>query len=798
MLLTKPESISENALTHDKELHIATANSRDASRWRNTTIKLSALVERLAHTVRTAETFEQYSRLPKSEQDNIKDVGGFVGGVLKGGKRGKTNVANRQVLTLDADFAKPGILDVIQAALPDVAYTVYSTHKHTIEAPRLRLVVYPDRPLHSDEYQAVMRTIAGKVDIDCFDDTTYDVNRLMYWPSTPKDGDFVFVHNDAPMLDVDAMLGEYGAGDEWKDTTLWPRSSRETRDLDRLLKKQADPLTKNGVVGAYCRVVSIYDAIEDVLGPSVYIKETPDRYTYVDGSTTKGMVVYDGKFAYSNHGTDPAQGQTCNAFDLVRLHLFGHLDDDAPASTNTTKLPSYKEMVEHARATPDVKRELIASKLEVDPDEFDIFADDSTGEAAEDGAAEWLGDLQVGDDGIIKPTFVNALAIIGNDTRINGKARLNEMSMIIERATDGEGWRAVDSYAIREYVGKRYNVDFPEAKIEQAIERSAYNNRYHPVRDYLKALEWDGVERLDTLYIDYLGAEDNAYIREASSCTLVAAVARAFEPGTKFDNVPVLGGPQGIRKSTFINVLAGDKWFGELTSFDPKIAMEEISGKWIIEINELGAANKHDLEQQKAFLSGTSTRVRMAYAKHTTEFKRQCVFFGSTNQHEYLKDSTGNRRWWPITCANREIDTDKLKANRDQIWAEAVERYIMGEPIILSEDARKIALTEQEDKREAEPWEGMISAWLIKDAPVNRYELVNGFPDDTGATEKRDRVCVMEIWQDCLGMKGDPKPVDRRRIGQIMENMSDWDKAGVMRFGGRFGRQKGWRTNCPF
>jgi len=796
MLHTKPEQIASVALQHDKELHIATASSRDAKRWSNITIRLSQLVEKLAHTVRTAETVDQYVKLPKAEQDNIKDVGGFVGGVLKGGRRGKANVANRQVLTLDADFASNTTVETIRDRLGDVAYTVYSTHKHTPEAPRLRLVVYPDRPLHSDEYQAVMRAIAAKVGIDDFDDTTYEVNRLMYWASTPKDGEFVFEHNDAPMLAVDAALAEYGQGDAWKDTTLWPVSSRETRDLERMLKKQADPLTKGGVVGAFCRVVSIYDALERHL--DVYRREDKDRYTYLDGSTTKGVVVYDGKFAYSNHGTDPARGQTCNAFDIIRLHRFAHLDDDAAHGTNTSKLPSFKEMIEYARAIPEVKRELVASNLEVDADAFDVFDDGDDAAPSEEVDSEWLTKLQLDSSDEIRATFVNALLIVENDSRIHNRMQLNELSLVIERKVDRRQWGAVDSYAVREYVGKRYNVDFPETKIEQAIERCAYQNRYHPIRDYLMALRWDGVERLDTMFVEHLGCDDNVYTREVAACTMKAAVCRIFEPGTKFDTVPVLGGPQGIGKSTYVKALAGgDKWFGEMSSYDPKVAMEEISGKWLVELNELGANNRHDIEQQKAFLSATSTRVRMAYAKHSTEFERQCVFFGTTNQSEYLKDSTGNRRWWPIVCGPGAIDLARVSAERDQIWAEAVERYMVGDTLLLSDEARAVAHQQQEEKREADPWEGIIEAWLLKDAPNDRYDIINDFPGN-GADEKRDRVCVMEIWHDCLDMRGDPKPVDRRRISSILDNLPGWERGSTMRFGERFGRQRGWRPDCPF
>ncbi|MBE0469622.1 MAG: virulence-associated protein E [Methyloprofundus sp.] len=771
-------------LTHDRDLQIATANTRNAQTWKNQQISLSEFVAKLSRTVRTQETVEQYKALPKSEQDNIKDVGGFVGGLLKGGKRNKNAVAYRSIMTLDADFAPADFSDIVSKKLGNCAWTIYSTHKHTPEAPRLRLIVYTDRAMQVDEYQAAMRKIAELIGINYFDDTTYDINRLMYYASTPADGDFVFLHNDSAALNVDDILAKY---EDWQDVTQWPVSYRESKRLVRTLGKQADPMTKKGVVGAFCRTVSIYDAIDIV---DVYTKETGSRYTYTEGTTSKGVVIYDDKFLYSNHDSDPAGGQTLNAFDLVRVHKFSDLDADAKSGTPTSKLPSFSAMVDFARGFAGVKQELIAAGLEIDESEFDDLSDGNTVSENALTDTDWLAGLQVADDGTIKSTFYNATEILKNDNKINTLMAYNLLAGRVENVRDKAMWSEKDSLSLRKYVGKKYQVDFPEAKIEQAITDRAHALEFHPVRDWLESLEWDGENRLETLLVLYLKCKNSIYAKQVAKCFMIAAVARAYEPGYKFDNVPVLSGEQGIGKSTFISIL-GKSWAGELSSFDHKIAAEEMGGKWILELTEMGAANRSELEQQKAFLSATSTNVRMAYARHTTEFKRQCVFIATTNQDDYLKDSSGNRRWWPISCglaSGEMLDIEALKANIDQIWAEAATLYLLGESTLLSDEAKIIAIEEQADKMQADSWEGVINEWLLQECDVNRYE-----PDVMQEQyEQREEVCAIEIWQDCLCMNDAPTRRDSIRISAIMKNNPLWGTPKPIRFGKRFGVQKGW------
>ena len=799
MMSHKEEQHPPQTLSFDKELSVAIANTRESAKWANKTMSMVDFVNRLGSTLRTNETLDEYMAMPKAEQDAIKDVGGFVAGMLKGGQRKKESVANRSAMTLDADYGDKGFLEDVARVLADYNYTIYSTHKHSESRPRYRLVVVTDRPMRPEEYQAAMRKIADEIGIDYFDDTTYDINRLMYWPSSSSDAPFYFKHNDKAFLPVADVLARYEG--DWSDASNWPTSSRETRNLKKRLVKLGDPREKKNLVGAVCRVYDIHSAIEKELG-DVYKRETDDRYTFLEGSTSKGLVVYEGIHAYSNHDTDPAGKQTSNAFDLIRIHKFGHLDDEAKFGTPVHRLPSYSAMREWATEQPEIKSQMVELRID-DSDVTDDFDDIEVGEVEETVDELWRAKLQLADNGTIKPTFLNATIILKNDDKINNIPMFNAFSGRVEIGRTGVIWDSAHSYKIRKHIGAKYQVDFPETKVEQAIEDRAQKNKFHPVQEYLESVEWDGKRRLETLFIDYFKCDDNAYTREVAKCTLVAAVNRIYNPGYKFDNVPVIGGAQGIGKTTFIETLARKSWYGELTSFDPKVAVEETQGRLIVEINEMGATNRHDLEMQKSFISSRSTTVRLAYARHPVEYFRQFVLIGTTNQSEYLKDSTGNRRWWPIDSNmpyGENIDFEKLEREVDQIWAEAYMLYMIEEEsTMLSKEAQAIARSLQEEKRESDPWQGVIEAWLNKKVGSGRYDDNPDFDNLDSADGLRDRVCCAEIWEDCLKMRGrDMRRMDSNRISAIMDGMEKWERTKhPVKFGERFGKQRGWLT-VPF
>ena len=228
-------------------MKIAYGNSRMEKKWKNTGISWEDFCSRVKTTQRTTETVEEYRKMRKGGQDSIKDVGGFVGGHLKDGRRKKGNVLSRSMLTLDMDYGTSTIWEEISTFFP-YQCCIYSTHKHTPENPRLRLIIPLFRDVGEEEYAAVSRMVAKEIGIDLFDDTTYEPERLMYWPSTSRNGVFVYEEKDGSLLDPDMFLNKY---DDWRDTSTWPVSSRQSEVIDRSLKEQVDPLSKEGVIGTF-------------------------------------------------------------------------------------------------------------------------------------------------------------------------------------------------------------------------------------------------------------------------------------------------------------------------------------------------------------------------------------------------------------------------------------------------------------------------------------------------------------------------------------------------------------------
>jgi len=360
-------------------LDLATAPSRTAKKWKNVSLSWGELVARLSNPTITQETLEEYQAMSVADKGRAKDVGGFVGGHLKEGRRKNGNVRSRSLVALDADSPVEDFMDLLDISV-DYAYVLYSTHSHTTEKPKYRMIIPTNRAMAPDEYEPVARYLADQLGMENFDDTTYQDSRLMYWPSHARGADFVFRLNDEEFLDVDEVLGTYA---DWKDSSLWPQSLNHGVRQKREAKKQGDPLDKPGLVGAFCKIYDIEAAIAEFLS-DIYVEGSiPGRYTYVHGSTANGLVIYDDKFAYSHHGTDPVGDTLVNSYDLVRIHQFGDLDLDAKEGTPTNKLPSSKAMNAWVRDLDSV------SKLLVDESIGDFDDDFETAEGVED-KRDWI------------------------------------------------------------------------------------------------------------------------------------------------------------------------------------------------------------------------------------------------------------------------------------------------------------------------------------------------------------------------------------------------------------------------
>ncbi|MCC0782900.1 hypothetical protein IR152_07335 [Clostridioides sp. ES-S-0108-01] len=802
----KASEIEHINVRHDGQLMLAIGKSKLETHWKNKSILWSELVNRLSKTLRTQETYTEYRKMSKTEKDRVKDVGGFVGGSLKNGRRKAENIANRSIITLDIDYANKDIWEDI-TLLNDYACLMYSTHSHTENNPRYRLVIPLARPVLPEEYQAISRMIADTIGIDMFDDTTYQPHRLMYFPSTSIDGDYIFKFQDGEFLNPNEILDLYL---DWTDVSYWPESSRERQKFNTQLKKQQDPIEKDGIIGAFCRSYSIKEAIETFLN-EIYIPGIDEtRYTYAEGSTSGGIVIYDDKFSYSHHGTDPASGILCNAFDLVRIHKFGELDEDAKPETPVNRLPSFTRMSEFASSDTKVRKTIGRENIDKAKDDFgDIdFEDD-----------EWLTKLEYDNKGSYKKTTNNILMFIENDPYLKGKIAYNEFSnravvlgKLPWRKNDKlNDWNDSDDSGLRHHIETIYNISSP-SKVNDALVIAFENNTFHPIKDYLNSLKWDCIKRVDTLLIDYLGAEDNHYTRTIIRKVLVAAVARVFNPGIKFDNMMVLSGPQGIGKSTFIKKLGGDWYSDSLTTVQGKEAYEQLQGVWLLEMGEMMATKKADIEAVKHFLSKSEDIYRVAYGKRTSRFLRQCVVIGTTNDKEFLRDKTGNRRFWPIDTGvnkiNKSIFNGQLDNERNQIWAEALELYKANEQLYLSDEEKKEAERQQRTHSEENAKSGIIEEYLNKPITKNWYDLsisekreyIHGsdFGDLKEGTILREKTCVMEIWVELFN--GEPKqltPILSREINDILKGLDDWiSYNGNLRFGKIYGRQRAYVRKC--
>jgi len=252
--------------------------------------------------------------------------------------------------------------------------------------------------------------------------------------------------------------------------------------------------------------------------------------------------------------------------------------------------------------------------------------------------------------------------------------------------------------------------DLGREHIGDALNALCLENKFNPILDYLEGLEWDEVKRLDAWVVDYLGANDTPLNREIGRLTLVAAVRRVRQPGVKFDHIPTLEGAEGTGKSRAVEVLAGTENFSDQTILtqSEKEQQELVRGVWIFEIAELTGMRRAEVEKIKAFASRTHDRARPAYGRRRVDAPRRCIFIATTNEDEYLKSQTGNRRIWPIQTGT--IDIEALRKDRDQLWAEAVEIEAQGEPLILPRDLWADAKQAQDARREHDPWDDILSA----------------------------------------------------------------------------------------
>lgn len=832
----------------DWKMVISVGKSRKDIRWRNVEMSWDAFLDRLRDPYRSHETVKEYKAMTKDEKSRAKDVGGFVGGEITGGHRKADNVKNRCMVTLDLDDAGEQAWE--DAAMWGWTCACYSTHSHTPEKPRLRLVFPLDRAVNVDEYQAIARRVAEYVGIEQMDVSTYEPSRLMYWPSCPRDGEYVFREQEGVLLGADETLASYGRDDAWRDSRLWPTAKTEDMVRIREVKRQGDPAEKPGIVGLFCRTYDIPSAIDTFL-PEVYVEGDKGRYTFVAGSTADGAVLYDdGAFMYSHHGTDPCGGKLVNAFDLVRIHLFGDLDDKSDDDTDITKTASYKRMCEFAAEDDGVVKTQMQERAEQSMAAFaDLAGED---DAKEPENTDWFKTLiRDPKTGQIEECLTNAQILVRNLPDFKGKLGYNPMNDSITVSGDLP-WRkrrrelnrhyntskslddifAADDTAGAEADSEWTSKDWPDfyaymesygfmtgkrkdnGMLENAVFTVAQEQTFHPIKSYLESLEWDGIERLDTMFIRWLGAEDCELNRVITRRWMMAAVDRIVRPGSQFDQILITCGPQGIGKSRLLRLLAKGFFTNSVTGINmSKQTAELLQGMWIVELGELDGMRKGEQTQIKNFITATVDRYRGAYAHRATNHPRQCVLAGTSNEGSFLRDDTGERRYWimPVQGGGDRGELKGFAGEVDQLWAEAVTRWKermrqFREPGQKQTEVN-LFLYLKEDELEAE-MEKRRQGYKLPDAdridvagyldtlrPANWQEMSAGdrrlfaqgdwIGDPATCTYRLDKVCIKELRYELFGGRNDKD----LRIGDILDSLPGWRK-------GKSGRNRAY-ANWP-
>lgn len=799
-------------MNNDRKITISVGSNRRDLNWKQTFILVSDLYKRLSNPVRSTELLADFMKLKKSQQDALKDVGGYVGGSLNSPRRKSNNITGRDIITLDFDNIPCWQTESVISKVEDLgcSYCIYSTRKHMPSRPRLRVVIPLDRTVSPDEYEPCARRVAASIGISMADPTTFEACRLMYWPSCSTDSEYVFKAKDAPFISADFLLSTYT---DWHDLTSWPQVPGAI-SYAKLAMKQGDPLEKPGIVGAFCRTYDVVTAMDAFL-PNIYdgVDNDEGRYTYLCGSTTGGAVVYDdAKFLYSHHATDPCGGKLVNAFDLVRLHRFADLDDDVAPDTPINRLPSFKAMCDMALGNKAVVQTLNREQHEAAVKDFENINDVTSTEEPLD----WAEKLQRNQNGAVKGTIDNILIILDGDPALKGKFALNLFAnrgevlgaLPWQKDTKRRLWSDTDSNGLYWYLERMWGIT-QRGNIDSALDIHATTHAFNEVQDYINALTWDGIPRLDTLFIDYLGADDTEYNRAVCRKSFTGAIARAMTPGCKYDTMLILTGPQGIGKSTLLDKMSRG-WFNDsIRTFEGKEASELLQGVWLVEVAELDAFRRTDIARIKQFLSLRADRYRAAYGRHVKELPRCCVFFGTSNETEFLQDTTGNRRFWPVdvgeTIPAKSVWSDLSDEIIDQIWAEAKARWQIGEKLYLTGAEVIQSVAKQEEHRDASAREGLILDFVERQVPADwaKWTLDRRRDFWAGATRgmegrdaelvKRDRISAIEVW--CELFNGDIKMLknaETREINAVISRIPGWKRCkDPWRFG-PYGTQRGF------
>ena len=441
----------------------------------------------------------------------------------------------------------------------------------------------------------------------------------------------------------------------------------------------------------------------------------------------------------------------------------------------------------------------------------------------------WQGQFKLDGNGVAKTKSIfNAQLIIEHDENLKNLIAYDEFSEQLVKTRASETlkitkgyWNDSDDSMTRAYIERAYNLLFSKEIISDAVVGSSKNHTVNPVKTRIESVKWDKKPRVASYFIDYLGAEDSEYTRAVTKAWLVGAVGRVYRPGIKFELVPIIEGKQGLGKSTVARNLFPDVFNDSIDGLGMnKDDYQSLNGSWIVEIAELSAMKKTNIDKMKNFISAQSDTYRNSYGRYSMPHPRKCVFIGSTNQRDFLKDSTGERRFFPIHCGINKATKQVWKVDDDeilQLLAEAKEMFDNDEPLYLDKQMMKIAKKYQSDAQTIDPMKDAIQDFLEIRVPANWQELSNSIKQTyaQGVLEnleqskwlapqlkepftKIDRTTTREILNVVFGKSVDKYLTgavnnDAKKVKLIMDNMDGWESKANVVVGGR--RSRGYVRN---
>jgi predicted P-loop ATPase len=753
------------------KFNIVTAPRRDSRHWKNGTISWDEILGWMV--------------APRTK----KDSGSYVLGLLDkteakhsgndkpciGVHRRKQAVVSRSMLALDVDSPADDFL--LSLAMLGVRLVWHTTHSSRPDKPRYRVLIPLDRDVDPGEYQLAVMAVMDRVGEESFDQGSTQPERYMFRPAAEHPDWFSWGEIQGPVAEADGLVSA--------------APDLSTLPVPAVPKAKQSPFDMPGVLGAFNRAYTDLDDLSKEYDLP-YVSVGSDRWALAGTDSAAGMgAVTDGLW-FSHHANDPAGGRAATAFDLVRTHRYGHLDDEAKPGTPINRMPSHLEMLKCAQSDVRVVMEVVGQDFGPAASQ-ELAANDDDDDPQPAPPVDWRSGLQISSSGQIRDTIGNWDLISHHDSVLQS-LRYNVFTLGMESDSDLP-WRATDVHAggplfsendrlaLADYIERTYTIRPMRGRIDSLVAAQGAARRHDPVKSYLENLpEWDGRSRLEECLP---GVRPTEYTRLVARKSMVAAVARVMDPGVKWDHSLVLYGDEGLGKSYWIDKMA-QGFTATLGRVDQKDTLIVMHRSWIVVADEGHSMKKADADQLKEFLTRRHDVFRMPYDRQANEYPRRNVIWSTTNDEIFLRRQQGNRRFLIVHCQDK-VDFSLLTDEYiDQVWAEAVAAYRGGELLFLEGEQAALAASERERFTEEDHTSGIAQEFLDMLVPADwddlgPYGRQDWYRDhQQGMAQgvvQQERTCALQIWTEALGNdKGRAGKADLRQIHETLKELPGWRK----------------------